>query len=156
MNVPQTLQSHIPSWRSAISDSRTFNHAATDTRLPVQDSISTLARSKELSGLSLLRFPRVHTSRRLGRYAVERFCLMDRARVEARFLSFQKGATLRNWGQSFRMQASVQVVKSLSASPFCLFWIVHDLIPEGVISMLTEVIVVVFDFDKPCVPDFLA
>lgn len=36
MNVPQTLQSHIPSWRSAISDSRIFNHAATDTRLPVQ------------------------------------------------------------------------------------------------------------------------
>jgi hypothetical protein len=28
--------------------------------------------------------------------AVERFCLMDRARVEACFLSFQKGATLRN------------------------------------------------------------
>ena len=72
------------------------------------------------------------------------------------FLSFQKGATLRNWGQSFRMQASVQVVKSLSASPFCFFWIVHDLIPEGVISMLTEVIVVVFDFDKPCAFDFLA
>ena len=28
--------------------------------------------------------------------AVERFCLMDRARVEACFLSFQKGATLCN------------------------------------------------------------
>jgi hypothetical protein len=28
--------------------------------------------------------------------AVERFCLMDHARVEACFLSFQKGATLRN------------------------------------------------------------
>ena len=28
--------------------------------------------------------------------AVERFCLLDRARVEACFLSFQEGATLRN------------------------------------------------------------
>jgi len=28
--------------------------------------------------------------------AVERFCLVYRARVEARFLSFQEGATLRN------------------------------------------------------------
>ena len=28
--------------------------------------------------------------------AVERFCLMNSARVEACFLSFQKGATLRN------------------------------------------------------------
>ena len=113
MNVPQTLQSHIPSWRSAISDSRTFNHAATDTRLPVQDSISTLARSKELSGLSLLRFPRVHTSRRLGRYAVERFCLMDRARVEACFLSFQKGTTLRN-------ENCVSIVRVCGINPYVL------------------------------------
>ena len=42
------------------------------------------------------------------------------------------------------------------AFPLCLFWIVHDLIPEDVISMLAEVIMLVFDFDKPCIPDFLA
>jgi len=54
------------------------------------------------------------------------------------------------------MQASGQVVKSFSASPFCFFRVIHDLIPEGVISMFAEVIVTVCNFDKPGVPYLLA
>ena len=71
-----------------------------------------LCASIELSEFSLLCFLRVHTCRRLGP-AVEWFCLMDRARVEACFLSFQKGATLRK-------ENSVSIVRVVGINRYVL------------------------------------
>ncbi len=56
----------------------------------------------------------------------------------------------------YARQVSAHVVRSFPAAPFGILWIIHDLIPEGVISMLAEVVMAMFDFHKPRAPCFLA